>query len=221
MTPPTTDAELQREVLHQLAHDVRVATAPITVGVDRGLVTLTGTVDTWAQVRAAQEVAYRVPAVLDLANDLAVRVDAGVPRNDGDLARTVRQALAAEPRLPAAAIRVAVSDGGVTLVGTVQFPQQRAEAAHAIAHLPGVRWVVNELVVPGPELAAGAVRAAITAALAEHAARAADRLQVEIHDGHVTLSGVVQSWTERAVIVDAASATPGVVALTDHLRVEA
>ena len=67
-----TDSEIQQGVLRELKWDTRVEETEVGVGVNRGVVTLTGTVSSWAKKMAAQEAAHRVAGVLDVANDIQV-----------------------------------------------------------------------------------------------------------------------------------------------------
>ena len=69
-----TDAEIQQDVLLELKWDTRVKETEVGVAVDRGIVTLTGTVDSYAKKIAAQEAAHRVKGVLVVANELRVHI---------------------------------------------------------------------------------------------------------------------------------------------------
>lgn len=67
-----TDSEIQQAVLRELKWDTRVEETDVGVEVNAGVVTLTGTVSSWAKRMAAQEAAHRVGGVLDVANDVDV-----------------------------------------------------------------------------------------------------------------------------------------------------
>ena len=71
-----TDAQFQQDVLQELRWDTRVKETDVGVEVDRGIVTLTGKVDSWAARLAAQDAAHRVAGVLDVANDDQLRIGA-------------------------------------------------------------------------------------------------------------------------------------------------
>lgn len=68
-----TDPEIQQAVLKELKWDTRVRETEISVEVHGGVVTLSGTVYSWAKRIAAQEAAHRVHGVLDVANEIEVR----------------------------------------------------------------------------------------------------------------------------------------------------
>lgn len=214
-----TDLQLQQDVLSALSSDPAVDAALVGVEVAGGIVTLTGTADCWAKKHAAEQAAHRVTGVRDLANDIAVR-PYWAPVTDAELAAAVRNALAADPSLPADRIQTTVDEGIVTLEGVVDYTAQRMAAAQTIHNLAGVRGVFNHVLVQPPSsVAPDAVRAAITAAIERHAARGANKIELDIEGGHVTLKGTVKAAGERQAIVGAASATPGVEMVVDQLRV--
>jgi osmotically-inducible protein OsmY len=67
--------------------------------------------------------------------------------DDEKTARMVRDALAYDGRINEANLTVQVGNGVVTLSGVVFDPRQREEAADVARHVPGVRRVVNQILV--------------------------------------------------------------------------
>jgi osmotically-inducible protein OsmY len=190
------------------------------VEVDQGVVTLTGTVSSYAKRLAAQEAAHRVAGVLDVANDIQVKIPGMLGRTDTEIALAVRQALEWDAEIPDRSIESTVSDGMVTLEGSVDFWHQREDAEQAVHNLAGVRGVVNKLVVIPTFVSTQEVRAEIEAALERRADREARRIQVTVSNGKVTLAGKVRSWAEKRAVLGAARFTPGVQAVEDRLRIE-
>jgi osmotically-inducible protein OsmY len=214
-----TDADIQQAVLRELKWDTRVDETDVGVEVDSGVVTLTGTVDGWGKRLAAQEAAHRVIGVLDVANDIQVKVPGTAGRTDTEIARAVRQALEWDIFVPESRIRSTVSGGQVTLEGEVEFWSQRDDAEKAVRNLLGVRHVANLITIKPPQVLPSDVRKSIRDALERHADREAERIDLSVQDGRVSLSGVVHSWTEREAVVGAARGTPGVRSIDDHLRI--
>jgi len=216
-----TDAELQANVMHELEWDFRIDHTTIGVAVQHGIVTLTGTVDSWGQRIAAQQAAHRVSGVLDVANDLQVKLPGVGPRTDADLARAVRDSLEWNTFVPASRIRSTVSEGNITLEGEVQSLAQRDDAEKAIERLAGVRLISNHIAVKPPRSArADDVHDAVARALARRALRESARVKVHADQGIVTLSGRVHSWAERKAVIGAARGTAGVVSVRDELQLE-
>jgi osmotically-inducible protein OsmY len=215
-----TDTQIHRDVLEELKWDSRVDETEVGVQVAGGVVTLTGTVTSWAKRVAAQEAARRVIGVLDVANDITVKVPGGLARTDTEIAQAVRRALEWDVFVPEEKITSTVTDGWVKLEGTVERWSQRNDAERAVRNLTGVNFVVNKITVKPAKPIAEDVRRAIEQALERRAEREAQRIHVDVKDGTVTLTGAVHSWAERKSVVAAARFTPGVQAIEDHLRTE-
>ena len=69
---PMTDEEIQRSVLEQFKWDAHVKPTEIGVAVKNGVVTLSGTVDSYTKKWNAEEIALRVQGVKVVANELDV-----------------------------------------------------------------------------------------------------------------------------------------------------
>jgi osmotically-inducible protein OsmY len=214
------DAEIQQAVLRELKWDPRVEETDVGVEVDNGVVTLTGTVSSYAKRLAAQEAAHRVQGVLDVADDLKVQVPGAHARSDTEIAQAVRRALEWDVLVPADRIQSTVTDGVVTLKGTVDLGHQREDAERAVRYLLGVRGATNKLVVTGPSVEEEDIHYEIEQALERRAEREAKRIQVAVKGGMVTLTGPVNSWAERQAVVGAARFTPGVREVRDQLRID-
>lgn len=214
-----TDTQIHHDVLQELSWDSRVDEKEVGVQVASGIVTLTGTVTSWAKRVAAQEAAHRVMGVRDVANDITVKAPGGLARTDTDIAQAVRRALEWDVFVPDDKITSTVTDGFVTLEGTADTWSQRTDAERAIRNLAGVKFVVNKITVK-PTKVTGDVQKAIEEALERRAEREARRIRVDVRDGTVTLTGPVHSWAERKSVLAAARYTPGVSAIEDHLRTE-
>jgi osmotically-inducible protein OsmY len=214
-----TDAQIQQDVLRELKWDTRVDETDVGVSVDKGVVTLSGTVTSWGKRYAAAEAAHRVRGVLDIANDITVKVPGTPGRTDTEIAHAVRDALAWDVFVPDTRIRSTVSDGVVTLEGDVDTWTQREDAEKAIRNLSGVRIVMNQIEVKVPTVDPVKMRKAIEDALERRAEREAKGLRFEIHDGRVKVFGTVQSWAEKQAVLGAAKGTPGVREVDDLLRI--
>jgi len=206
------------QVVDELNWDSRIDAARIHVSNVGGVIRLTGKVHNFAEKNAAQEAAHRVRGVVDVANDIEV-VPIGT-RTDADIAHAVRHALEWDVYLPHEQIQSTVSDAWVTLDGTVPYYFQVEDAAGAIRRLAGVRGVTNKIRVDPDALVPVAVHEAIRTALQRQAGREAERIDVEVVGGELTLSGRVRSWAEKCAIVGAAGHVPGILAVNDRVRID-
>jgi osmotically-inducible protein OsmY len=213
------EAQIRDAVIVELACDSRVPEAAVGVTVEDRTVTLTGRVDSYAEKLAAQAAAHRARGVLDVANDIVVKIPHGFGHTDTDLARAVRCALEWDVEVPDQRIRSTVHDAWVRLEGSVDSLRERDDAERAVQRLAGVRGVENHLEVIPTVVGAEEVRGGIQAALARQAAREAQHLAVSVQDGVVTLSGTVHSWAEKRAVLGLVSHARGVRVVDDRIDI--
>jgi osmotically-inducible protein OsmY len=158
-----------------------------------------------------------VIGVFDVANDIKVKIPGGLARTDTEIAQAVRQALQWDVFVPDEQITSTVTDGWVTLDGTVERWGQRNDAERAVRNLTGVKGVANRVTVKPTKPVTEDVHKAIEHVLERRAEREAKRIHVDVRDGIVTLTGSVHSWAERKSVVAAARFTPGVRDVKDNL----
>jgi osmotically-inducible protein OsmY len=151
-----TDFDLLKDVTCELAWIAQILPTDIGIQVKDGIVTLSGVIDSWPRRRAAQEAAHHVAGVLDVANNLDVRLPGCADRADSEIARVVRQALEWDELAPHRHIRTTVTHGFVTLEGVVATSDQRMAAERTVKRLTGVRRVDNQLAVEAGEACAAA-----------------------------------------------------------------
>ena len=215
------DSQIHREVVAELASDPYVSEREVGVQVKDGVVRLAGHVDDWAKGRAAEEAAHRVSGVRDIVNELRVGLGSAVERTDTDIALAVRRALEWDVTVPHEQIQSTVSNGRVTLEGTVANWTQCTDAERAVERLVGAGSVANRIEVrPVEVLDPTNVHLAVENALERQAAREASRIDVMVSDGTVEVTGIVQSWQDKHAVLHAVRLTRGVRDVADHLRVE-
>jgi osmotically-inducible protein OsmY len=215
-----SDAQIQQEVLRELKWDSRVEETDVGVEVDLGVVTLTGTVTSYAKRVAAEEAAHRVLGVLDVANDIRVHAPGVGPRTDTEIAQAVRDTLQWDAQVPHEQIETTISNGWVKLEGSVGLLSHRLEAERVVRRQIGVRGVTNDIRVRAPSVNSAALRGQIEEALERRAEREARDIHVQVEDGTVTLTGYVDSWREKRAAIGAISHAPGVIHVEDRLKID-
>jgi osmotically-inducible protein OsmY len=145
------DTYIKQEVLRELKSSLQADELEVRVAVARGVVTLTGEVSSYASKLAAQEAAHRVLGVFDVANGIRVKAVDDPLYTDTEIAQALRQALESDLPICAPRIKSTVSDGWVTLQGSVDYTHQRDDAERAARSLAGARGVHNRISVSAPK----------------------------------------------------------------------
>jgi osmotically-inducible protein OsmY len=210
-----TDSQIKTDVLNELKWDPTVDETEVGVQVKNGIVTLTGGVSSYPKRLAAIDAAHRVYGVLDVVDELKIRIPPAWGRTDQEIAAAVRNALKWDILVPDELIISTVSGGIVTLKGEVPTWTQRSDTEHAVRRLTGVTGVVNQITVAARAIDPIHIKRQIEDALERQTEREAKRIGVTVREGVVTLTGTLRSWGEKNAIERAALYTRGVKRIDD------
>ena len=214
-----TDTQLHRDVADELAWEPSIRSPEIGIAVKDGVVTLSGSVESYAEKYAAERAAERVRGVKAVADDMLVKLPLTFKRSDTEIAHACVNALRWDIQVPDDKIKALVEEGWVTLEGEVEWQFQRQAAERAVRYLAGVRGVTNRVSVKPKAASSFEVSQKIKDALRRSAEEDAEKISVEAKDGRVVLKGKVRSYAERAEAERAAWAAPGVMVVDDRIAI--
>ncbi|MDZ5454756.1 BON domain-containing protein [Labrys sp. ZIDIC5] len=213
------DKVLRQSIIDALDFDPSIDAAHIGVAVEKGVVTLSGHVGSYAEKIAAEMATRRVRGVRAIAEEIEVRYPDGKKTADDQIASRAVSVIAWDAMVPEGVVKVKVEKGWVTLTGTVDWQFQREAAYRAVRKLGGVVGVINRVEVK-PRVAIPDVKAKILAALKRDAEFEADSIKVNVIGDKVILDGNIKAWHERQVAERAAWSAAGVCSVEDNLRVD-
>jgi osmotically-inducible protein OsmY len=143
-------------------------------------------------------------------------------KNDEELKGDVRDELAYDPAVAVKNLGIHVVDGRVTLVGIADTYDAAWEAPHAAWRVRGVRAVTSHIAVDPAALGVHndtAIALAIARAFDLDAAVPRERIDVQVLNGHVTLTGQVQRHRQAAAAAEGARQIAGVRSVANAIAV--
>jgi hyperosmotically inducible protein len=211
------DLQLQRDVVDELEYEPSVDAAHIGVAVDKGVVTLTGHVASYAEKQSAIAAVRRIKGVRAIAEEIEVRYPSDKKTSDDEIAKRAIDILGWDTMVPSGSIQVMVRDGWVTLTGSVDWHYQRKQAEEDVRKLSGVRGVINTVEIE-PSVQVEDVKRKIEEALRRHAKIESNAIRITVPERYkVVLEGKVGSWDERYAVENAAWSAPGVKSVEDRM----
>ncbi|HEU0291183.1 MAG TPA: BON domain-containing protein [Anaerolineales bacterium] len=213
-----TDENIAKDVVDSLYWDSRVDASKVSVTVDDGIVTLSGTVPSYAEKVASSEDARLITGVRDIDNQLKVDYRAKVP-TDSEVKSNISHALTWDYFLGPHNIDVSVDAGWVTLEGTVDAFWKKVRAED-LTFGRGVVGVTNKIaVVPTQTIVDEKLAENIVNALDRNISVDVDDINVTVDKGTVTLTGSVPTWSSKQAAYNAARYAHGVKHVNDLVAV--
>jgi osmotically-inducible protein OsmY len=212
------DTHIRDDVQREIFYTCGFNPASVGVAVEEGIVTLTGTLNSYEQKLAALRAAARVPHVRAIACELEVPLPGPRTAGDSGLARGAANLFACNAPQFKDRVRIVAENGWITLQGTVESNEQKDTAADVLKELAGLKGVDN-LITVGPAIDAEAIKDRIEADLAINRSIDDRNILVEVNHDRVVLHGEVRSATEREEAERIAWSSAGVSDVANHILV--
>lgn len=213
-----TDQDIRLDIEEELRWTPDVAHDDIRVSVSDGIVTLSGLAPSFHDKLEAEAAAMRVFGVRGIADEIRVRSPTEERRTDAQVARDAVLAIEADQPALRERVKVLVTEGHVTLEGSVPWQWQRERLESVVRAVNGVVLVSN-LIAIHPTAVADDVKRRIEDAFRRSAQVDARQLSVETRNSEVILRGTVHSLHEKQEAQRTAWRAPGVTRVVNEITV--
>ncbi len=224
-----TDKQIRSDVMTALTRDPVTAAYEIDLMVKDGVVTLSGTVQSWHAKQLAAQIVKSVRGVKDVENDITFTYPATRP--DAEITADIQSRLESDVWIDGGLIVVEVNDAQVTLHGAVGSAAEK-HRAYGTAWVSGVQavddsrlevtwWARNEMRRRSKHTAKSDqdIQHAVHAALTQDPRVVTFNPTVEVKNGVVTLTGVVNNLKAKHAAEQDAQNTVGVRRVKNYLKV--
>jgi osmotically-inducible protein OsmY len=214
-----SNEKLQKDVQHAIKWEPILNTAEIDVIAEDGIVTLTGSVDSYIKKVHVEDVVKHVVGVRAVVENIEVKYLNTNDKSDIEIAEEVLKALRLNWDVPDDKIKIKVEDGWVTLDGEVQWNYQKEAAKKAVRSLEWIKVLTNKIDIR-PETHDEIGKEDIERALGCNWSMDDQDIRVEVSGNNVTLNGVVNSYFQKYEAERIAWNAPGVCTVYNELAIE-
>lgn len=211
--------DLQKDVQEAIKWEPLLKAAEIGVIAKDGVITLTGTVDSYAKKREAEDAAKNVFGVNAVVEKIEIHFDNSIEKDDSEIAIEVINAFKLNYEIPNDAIKIKVEDAWITLEGEVQWIYQLEAAGTSASNVPGVKGVTNYISIT-PNVKDEIEKKEIERALARNSSIHDRNIRVAVLGNKVILSGNVHSFYQKNEAGRIARNAPGVISVENDLIIE-
>ncbi|WP_165768416.1 BON domain-containing protein [Hymenobacter amundsenii] len=140
---------------------------------------------------------------------------------DADITTAIERLFTTTKGLNEHGLDVATHEGLVTLSGFTDNLLARQRAEEIALAVRGVRGVTNTVAIRIPDLSDADLQRDVCAALADDPATGDYNVACTVAEGVVTLTGLVQSWAEKQLVLRVLQGVRGVTTFaTEHLTIQ-
>jgi len=224
-----SDAELAKAVNDALLNDPAADSYEITPKAKNGVVTLTGTVDSWQERRLCATAAKGVKGVTEVKSNITVQYK--TERSDLEIKREIEARLENDVRVDDNLIKVEVNNSKVILSGTVGSLAEKSRATND-AYVGGVSsvdsvtlkiewWARDKMRRKNAYITRSddQIKKAVKDAFMYDPRVYSFNTDVDVDNAMVTLSGVVNNFKAKKAAEQDARNVIGVWRVKNHLKV--
>ncbi|WP_159476760.1 BON domain-containing protein [Dyadobacter sp. 3J3] len=215
-----TNEDLQKDVQNAIKWEPLLTAAEIGVTAKDGVVTLSGTVDSYAKKSEAEAAAKKVKGVKVVVEEIELKTFSDLDkRDDNEIASEILNTYKWNWEIPNDKVKIMVENGWVTLDGEFEWNYQREAAERLIKKHVGVKGIMNHITI-STEVHDEIEKMGIESALARNWSIKQSDIHVKVTGNKVLLTGTVGSWYEKDEAERITWNAPGVKSVANDLVIE-
>lgn len=224
------DELIKSSIWKTYAFKTYLAEDSIIVEVDKGVVTLSGTVLVDSHRTLAKETVQNILGVKTVENNLDTEAEVAARKADYWIGKKVTLSLMFHRNVNAGDTTVEVKNGVVTLKGQAINTAQKDLTAEYAKDISGVTSVSNEMTVattpPPPARTLGekiddaSIVGLVKAELASRHSTSSIDIKVMARDGTITLTGIAKNAAEKSLVSKLVEDIRGVTSVNNEMTVE-
>jgi osmotically-inducible protein OsmY len=213
------NSELQKDVQDSIKWEPLLNAAEIGVTAKDGIVTLSGTVDSYTKKLEAENAAKNTAGVNAVVEKIKVKFGDSWQKDDNEIAKEILNAYKWNWEIPDDKVKVKVEDGWVTLEGQLEWNFQRETAQNLVNIQAGVKGATNNISIKS-ETHDAIEKKDIEDALDRNWSIDREDIHIKVAVNKVTLTGTVSSYYQKDEAERIAWNAPGVWSVVNDLVVE-
>ena len=211
---------LQTDIQNAIKWEPVLKDSKIVISSKDGIVTLTGTVNNFAQKSRAENAVKNVAGVKAVIEKITIKFNSKMSKkSDHEITQEVLKGLLWNWEVPNNKVLVTVTDGWVILEGELEWNHQKNAAKSAANNQQGVMGVTNNITIKS-ERHIEIKKKDIENALNRNWCIDKQDIIVKVLANHVTLVGTVNSFYEKDEAERIARNAPGVWTVDNELLIE-
>lgn len=217
----TVDEYIKTRIINMFNYNSYLDIQNIHMLVDNGRVTLEGTLDAYWKKTSIDEIIGNIEGLVDIDNKLTVVYPE--PVEDTKVREEILDAMVRGVGVSARGINIEVTEGAVTISGTVAGWETYNAIYNAVLYTNGVKSIEDKLVVKSIQavnIAKEKIRQRVLDEIFSDARIDASQINISIQNGVVVLSGTVPTYNQRIWAKVAALRVKNVASVSNELLIK-
>ncbi|MDR6969287.1 osmotically-inducible protein OsmY [Flavobacterium arsenatis] len=214
-----SNEELQKNVVDAINWEPLLQAAEIGVMADDGVVTLSGSVNTYAKKAEAEQATKNVAGVKTVVDAIEIVFNTKDIKTDAEITDAIENAFKWHWDIPTEKVMVSVENSWVFLSGDLEWNYQKEFAESAVINLIGIKGITNTINII-TSTKDKIEKEDIEIAIERNGTINNKNICISVLKNVVTLTGNVDSWYQKSEAGRIAWNAPGVHQVNNDLYVD-